>query len=81
MPMSHPSPTLSSRLAARLAPWVLRRLDPSWALRLLAEGARRLPASDDGALADAMLSEILTDLAPFARRAGWRLERVDGGEP
>jgi hypothetical protein len=51
-------------LAARLAPSVLRRLDPSWALRLLAEGARRLPGADDGALADAMLSEVLTDLTP-----------------
>ena len=79
-----------NRLAALLAPWVLRRLDPSWALerldaswalRLLAEGARRLPASDDGALADALLSEVLADLAPFAQRAGWRLERMDGGEP
>lgn len=70
-----------SPLAAILASWALRRLDPSWALRLLAEGARRLPASDDGALADAMLSEVLADLTPFARRAGWRLERMDGGEP
>lgn len=35
-------PTLSSRLAAWLAPWVLRRLDASWALRLLREAVRRL---------------------------------------
>ena len=77
---------LTAILAARLAPWtlahldpawVLERLDASWALRLLAEGARRLPASDDGALADAMLSEVLADLAPFAQRAGWRLERME----
>jgi len=76
--MSHPSPTLSSRLAAWLAPWVLRRLDASWALRLLREGVRRLPEADAGALAEAILEEALSDLAPYARRAGWRMERGDG---
>ena len=70
---------LSSRLAAQLAPWVLNHLDASWALRLLREAVRRLAEADDGALADAMLGDILAQLRPYARRAGWRLERE--GEP
>ena len=76
MPMQRPSPTLSSRLAARLAPWVLRRLDASWALRLLREAVRRMDHDDDGALSDPLLVACLQDLAPHARRAGWRIERV-----
>lgn len=67
-----------NRLAALLAPWVLRRLDPSWALRLLREGARLLAAADEGALAEALLRATLADLAPYARRAGWRVEREEG---
>lgn len=70
--MSHPSPALSSRLAARMAPWVLRRLDASWALRLLREAVRRLD-HDDGVAADALLVACLQDLAPHARRVGLQI--------
>mgnify|MGYP003407900705 CR=1 FL=1 len=73
MPMQRPSPTLSSRLAARLAPWVLRRLDASWALRLLREAVRRLSHDDDGALVDALLVACLNDLDPHARRVGLQI--------
>ncbi len=66
--MSH----LAALVAARLAPWVLRRLDPSWALRLLREGAARLGQADEGALADALLLDVMRTLAPHAKRAGWR---------
>ena len=63
---------LSALVAARLAPWVLRRLDASWALRLLREGAARLGQADEGALADALLLDVMRTLAPHAKRAGWR---------
>jgi hypothetical protein len=63
---------LAALVAARLAPWVLRRLDPSWALRLLREGAARLGQADEGALADALLLDVMRTLAPHAKRAGWR---------
>lgn len=63
---------LAASLAARLAPWVLRRLDPSWALRLLREGAARLGQADEGALADALLLDVMRTLEPHAKRAGWR---------
>ena len=69
--MNHPSPTLSSRLAAWLAPWVLRRLDASWALRLLREGARRLPVASSalGPLA-AVLWPPATTTATHPRSSG-----------
>jgi hypothetical protein len=51
---------------------VLRRLDPSWALRLLREGAARLGQADEGALADALLLDVMRTLGPYAKRAGWR---------
>jgi hypothetical protein len=63
---------LAAHVAARLAPWVLRRLDPSWALRLLREGAARLGQADEGALADALLLDVMRTLGPHAKRAGWR---------
>ena len=66
-------PTLSSRMAARLAPWVLRHLDASWALVLLRAAIRRLEQADDGALADALLVSCLNDLDPHARRVGVRM--------
>lgn len=68
-----PRPTFSSRMAAWLAPWVLRRLDASWALRLLREAVRRLDQADDGALADALLVTCLSDLDPHARRVGLQI--------
>lgn len=63
---------LAASLAARLAPWVLHHLDASWALRLLREGAARLGQADDGALADALLLDVMRTLEPHAKRAGWR---------
>lgn len=63
---------LAAHVAARLAPWVLRRLDPSWALRLLREGAARLEQADEGGLADALLLDVMRTLEPHAKRAGWR---------
>jgi hypothetical protein len=63
---------LTSRIAARMAPWVLRHLDPSWALRLLREGAARLEQADDGALADALLLNVMRSLESHAKRAGWQ---------
>ncbi len=71
--MNRPSPDLSSRLGAWLAPWVLRRLDASWALRLLREAVRRLDQTDDGVAADALLVACLQDLAPHARRVGLQI--------
>lgn len=66
-------PTLSSRLAARLAPWVLRHLDASWALALLRAAIRRLDQADEGTLADALLVACLADMDPHARRVGVRM--------
>lgn len=63
---------LAAQVAARLAPWVLRHLDASWALRLLREGAGRLGQADDGALAEALLLDVMRTLEPHAKRAGWR---------
>jgi hypothetical protein len=63
---------IAASIAARMAPWVLRRLDASWALRLLREGAARLGQADDGALADALLLDVMRTLGPHAKRAGWR---------
>jgi len=68
--MNRLTPSPSSRLAAWLAPWVLRRLDASWALRLLREAVRRLGHDDDGVAADALLVACLQDLDPHARRVG-----------
>ena len=63
---------IAASIAARMAPWVLRRLDPSWALRLLREGAARLGQADEGALADALLLDVMRTLEPHAKRAGWQ---------
>jgi len=58
-------------LAALLAPWVLRHLPLSWALRLLREGVRRLDCA--GKLDEVqreLFVAILSDLDRHARPVG-----------
>lgn len=59
------------KLARLLAPWVLRHLPLSWALRLLREGLRRLDCVGE---LDEMQRELfvtlLNDLDKHARRVG-----------